>query len=354
MYSKNKILKNLFFVLVLLIIALIFVFSLGDIKEIFNVLINQTNYAYILVCVGLLFLYFIIMQLSFLILIRYRSKEISLAFSFYISGTNFFFDNITPFSSGGQPFQAYSLKQRNMKLSDSTSILLANFISYQICINVIFAIFLGCFYNKLATQIDNFMWLVFISYSINLVIMLFLLLIGCTKFVGNSLVAIMRALSKIKCLKKLLEPRIPKFLTYIEETQKDFKEIKNNMGVIVINFLLKLIALFIYYSIPFFICLAIGIPLDIKEMFYIMAITCTALTITIWVPTPGAVGGVELAFTLLFSTFLVGYDNIEGITLSAMLLWRLITYYLVIAYGFIMYMLFERLNRLNPVIKNSE
>ena len=354
MYSKNKILKNLFFVLVLLIIALIFVFSLGDIKEIFNVLIHQTNYTYILACVGLLFLYFIIMQLSFLILIRYRSKEISLADSFYISGTNFFFDNITPFSSGGQPFQAYSLKQRNMKLSDSTSILLANFISYQIGINVIFAIFLGCFYNRLANQIDNFMWLVFISYSINLVIMLFLLLIGCTKFVGNSLVAMLRGLSKIKFLNKLLEPRIPKFQTYIEETQKDFKEIKNNMGVIVINFFLKLIALFIYYSIPFFICRAIGISLDIKEIFYIMAITCTALTVTIWVPTPGAVGGVELAFTLLFSTFLVGYDNIEGITLSAMLLWRLITYYLVIAYGFIMYMLFERSNRLHPIIKDSE
>ena len=241
----------------------------------------------------------------------------------------------------GQPFQAYSLKTRGMKLSDSTAILLGNFISYQIALNVIFGVFLIAFGKRLASQIDNFMWLVFISYSINLIVMIFLLLIGLTKWVGNGLVKMMIGLSRVKFLNKLLEPRIDKFKIYIEETQRDFKELGSNIGLLVVNFILKLVALMLYYSIPFFIARAIGIDLSFKEIFYIMAITSAALTITIWLPTPGAAGGVELAFTLLFGSFLVGYEDIEGLTVSAMLLWRLITYYLVIVYGFIMYMLFE-------------
>ena len=109
MYSKKKIIKNLILVFAILIILIITVFSLGDIKTICDVLIHQTNYAYIAICVALILLYCFFFQLSLTILIKHKYKEISVVDSMYISGSEFFFNGITPFSSGGQPFQAYAL-----------------------------------------------------------------------------------------------------------------------------------------------------------------------------------------------------------------------------------------------------
>lgn len=345
MYSKKKIIKYILLVVALFIIALIFIFSIGDIKEIINVLAHQTNYGYIALCILILLLYCITMQLSLTVLIKKKQREIGFFDAMYISGTDFFFNNITPFATGGQPFQAYALKAKKMKFSDSTAILLGNFLSYQMSINVIFAAFLIIYFERIQNQVDNLMWLIFIGFGINFIIMLFVILIGCTKTAGKILVGIMVLFSKIKFLNKFIGDKIDKFRVYIEETQQGFKELSKNIGSVIINFILKLISLMIYYSIPFFIYHAIGVKLEYSDIFYVIAMTSFALTITCWVPTPGAVGGIELAFTTLFSGLLIGYTDVSSITISAMLLWRLITYYLILAYGFIMYVLFERGNK---------
>ena len=345
MYSKKKIIKYVLLVLALLVIALIFIFSIGDIKEIFNVLAHQTNYGYIALCILILLLYCITMQLSLTVLIKNKQKEIGFFDSMYISGTDFFFNNITPFATGGQPFQAYALKAKKMKFSDSTAILLGNFLSYQMSINVIFGAFLIIYFDRIQNQVDNLMWLIFIGFGINLIIMIIVILIGCTKTAGRIIVGMMVLLSKIKFLNKFISNKIDKFSVYIEETQQGFKELSKSIGAVLINFILKLISLLIYYSIPFFIYHAIGVKLDYSDIFYVIAMTSFALTIICWVPTPGAVGGIELAFTTLFSGLLIGYTDVSSITISAMLLWRLITYYLILVYGFVMYILFERGNK---------
>jgi len=330
-------------VVVLLIVALIFVFNLGDINEIGNVLIHQTNYGYIALCVLILLCYCFIMQCSLTVLIRSRCKQVGFLDSMYISGTEFFFNSITPFATGGQPFQAYALKQKNMKFSDSTSTLLSNFLTYQLSINLIFGAFLIGYFKRIQGQVPNLMWMIFIGFSINFIIMLGVILIGCTKTAGKAIVGIMVLFSKIKFLNKFLGSRIEKFKLYISETQQGFKDMTKNVGPLVLSLILKIISLLIYYSIPFFIYLAIGVKLDYSDIFYVIAMTSFALNITCWVPTPGAVGGIELAFTSLFSSLIVGYS--DNVTISAMLLWRLITYYLILAYGFIMYILFEKGNK---------
>lgn len=354
MYSKNKIVKYVMLVVVLLIIALIFVFTLGDIKVIGDVLINKTNYAYIALCLLILFAYFIIMQLSLTLLIKRKCKTVGFFDAMYISGTEFFFNSITPFATGGQPFQAYALKVKKMKLSDSTSTLLSNFLTYQMAINLIFGTFLIVFFDRIQSQVSNLMWLLFIGFGINFIIMLLVVLIGCTKTCGKAIVGIMVLFSKIKFLKKFLENKVEKFELYIAETQQGFKEMSKNIPILFISLVLKTLSLLLYYSIPFFIYLAIGVNLELIDIFYVVAMTSFALTITCWVPTPGAVGGIELAFTSLFSSLLVGYSDTNSITLSAMLLWRFLTYYLVIIYGFVMYLLFEKGNKIKNNIDNNE
>ena len=345
MYSKKKIVRNVILVAAILLILLILIFSLGDIKKIGYVLINQTNYWMILLCVVIVLVYCVLYQISLVILTKYKYKGISFKDSFYVSGSEFFFNAITPFSSGGQPFQAYAFKRRGMKLSDSTSVLLLNFLAYQVVLNLFSIICLAIYYNRLAEQIDSIIWFVIVGFSINIIVMIFLILLGTTKFMGKLLIWLMDLLSKIKFLKKLLANKKPAFEVYVAEMQGAFKEIAKSKRIWFSAVISKIFALLVYYSIPYFVFLAIGIDLNFKDIFYIIAMTSFALTISIWVPTPGASGGAELAFTTLFTGLIIGYGDPDNIALSGMLVWRLLTYYFLIIYGFIMYILFERGNK---------
>ncbi len=345
MYPKKKIIKNIILVLAILIILIILVCSLGDIKSIVSVLANQTNYLYILVCIGIVILYCILFQASLTIIVKHKYKDISIKDSMFISGSEFFFNGITPFSSGGQPFQAYALKAKKMKLSDSTSALLLNFLVYQIVMNLFSVVCLIAYFSRLKEQVDNFIWLLIVGFSINMIMMLFIIAIGTTKIAGRIMVKLLTLLSKIKFLKKLLSNKIESFQTYVEEMQSAFKEMGKSKSVIFGSFILKALGLVCYYAIPFFIFYAIGVDLSFKNLFYVIAMTSFALTISIWVPTPGSSGGAELAFTTLFQGLLVGYVDASNLAVSGMLLWRLLTYYFLMAYGFIMYILFERGNK---------
>ena len=117
--SKGKIIRNLIFVFAILLLVILMVISLGDIKKIFNVLSNA-KISFIFLAILFVLLYAITYQASLMLLTKYRYKNIKFIDLYAISGTEFFFNAITPFSSGGQPFQAYALKRKNMKLSDST------------------------------------------------------------------------------------------------------------------------------------------------------------------------------------------------------------------------------------------
>lgn len=345
MYSKKSIWKKLILVFAILVVLIILLCSLGDIKAIWNVLSTQTNYFYIGICAILAIVYCLLFQSSLTVIIRRKYSDIRILDSMYIAGSEFFFNGVTPFSSGGQPFQAYGLKQKKMKLSDSTSALLLNFLIYQIVMNIFSVVCMVLYFTRLKEQVDNFIWLLVVGFSINLIIMLFLIGIGTLKFVGNLFVKLLVLFSKIKFLNKFLSSKVEAFKAYVTETQDAFKEMYKYKGTMAISFVLKALGLAVYYSIPFFIFWAIGVKIDIENIFYVIAMTSFALTISIWVPTPGASGGAELAFTTLFVGLLAGYNDINNLTMSGMLLWRLITYYFLMGYGFIMYILFERGNR---------
>lgn len=344
MYSRNKIIKNLILVVGILIVLIILLCSLGDITKIWNIITNNTKPWHLLLCLGVVLLYAFFNQLSLVMLVKHKYKDISFLDCYYISGSEFFFNAITPFSSGGQPFQAYALKRKNVKLSDSTSCLLLNFLAYQIVLNLFCAICIILYYNRLKAQVDNIVWLVIVGFSINLLVMILIVLIGTTKFMGKLLSKLMDLLCKIKFINKFIGNKKESFDTYVIEMQEAFREINRSKLLWLGCVITKVISLFLYYCIPYFAFICIGINLGIDNLFYVIAITSFSLTVTIWLPTPGSSGGAELAFTTFF-TGLINADDKKNLALSGMLIWRFFTYYLLIFYGFLMYVLFERGNK---------
>ncbi len=336
--NKKSLIKNLILVASLLILVFIIVFSISDITSIWEV-IKHANLNYILICIGLILIYLFLIPFSLHILVRKKNKEISFIDSMSICTSEFFFNGITPFSAGGQPYQVYAFNEKKVSLSESTSNLMINFIIYQIIINLISVGSMFIYFTEIKNSIEGFWILIIVGFTINIIVLILLFLIALSKKTRSIIDKFLRLLCKIKFLKKFIEPKIEGFNTYVVEVQDAFKEISRNKLTITIVSILKIIAMFVFYSIPFFAMKAIGVDLAINQIFFVIAMTSFALTIVIWLPTPGSSGGAEFAFTTLFMIL----PNVDkNIALSGMLIWRFFTYYFVMLYGFIGYLIFEK------------
>ena len=343
--SKKKIIRWLILVAAILILLIVLIVNLGDIKAIWHMLTNA-NIGYIFLAIGVVLLYAISYQASLIMLTKYRYKKLSVVDAFCISGSEFFFNAITPFSSGGQPFQAYALKRKGMGLSESTSVLLINFISYQICLNSVGLVFIILYYNKTFANIGNYIGFLIAGFTINMIILVLLLLLGLVKPVGNFFMMLFDLTCKIKFIGKRFGNKRERISNYINNMQNAFKDILKSFKIWILAILTKLLSFVFYYSIPFIALLAIGVEINTSNFMYTLALTSFTLTIAIWVPTPGGSGGVETAFKMLYTPFMenFGYttDEATTISLTIMLVWRFITYYLMIGYGFLLYLIFEK------------
>lgn len=336
MKNKKTLIRNLILLISLIVVVFIIIFSIGDIKNITNALLNA-DYKYILIVILLTLVYVILWPLSLALIIKKKEGFMKLSDCYKISATELFFNGITPFSSGGQPYQAYALKQKGVKLSEGTSILMINFIIYQVVINVFSIFALAFYFNRIKEEISAIIYITLIGFIINFLILLLLLAIALSKKTGVIIHKFLTFLTKFRLFKKL-EKFIPNVDLYVEEVQKAFKEMGKNYKNIVLTTIIKIIALLIFYAIPFYGLKALHIDIGYENIFYVVSMTCFALTMVVWLPTPGSSGGAEFAFSTIFQSLSISTD----LSLSLMLIWRFSTYYLVMLYGFIMYLLLQR------------
>ncbi len=347
--SKKKIVRWSIFVIAILIVLIIVLVSLGNIGNIIKIFQEHFNILWFLLCIALILLYAFIYKLSLVILVKRKYKDIPFLKLYFISGSEFFFNSITPFSTGGQPFQAYALKRCNVTLSDSTSQLLLNFVAYQISLNIVSIFCVIMYFNRLYSSIDNFIIFLVVGFSINMLIMILLILIGTSKLFGRALIGLINGICKIKFINKLVGDKTEDVTKYVNEMQSAFKEMGHNIHIWLICLLTKVLANIIYYVIPFVGFRVFAVEISMENFLYCFALTSFCLTTTIWVPLPGASGGAELVFLILFKSLIPNTDgvnletnmDIDTIATAGMLVWRFFTYYFMIGYGLFDYIMFE-------------
>ena len=242
--------------------------------------------------------------------------------------TTQFFHAITPFSTGGQPWQIYKLKKEGLTLGESTNIVIEDFIVYQIAL-----VFLGVvavISNKLFNILpkNNALGhLVTIGFIINLLVIVGLFIVAFSKKwnkkIIDGLVKILYKLRIIKDKEKLLK-KSESFITNFHKSAEILFESKTNfIKIIFLNF----IALILLYLIPY--ALIKGLNIDINP-FKVVVTSAYVMLVGSMVPIPGGTGGLEYSFVSFFGSF------IKGSKLSIiMIVWRLITYYFGITVGII-------------------
>lgn len=332
-----KSIKN--YTLNILLIGVISFFSIcfalhGDFSQI-KTIISEISLGtlFILVLLGLcpyLIEALILKKFSNLYLNSFSFKD-----GFVNAMTGAFFSGITPFSSGGQFAQAIVFKKQGISYTNSTGILLMHFILYQICLVVYTLLIMVYKYNELASFYNGFLSLALIGFLCNTVVIVCLLLGAISSSFQHFLTDRVLQLAHRFHLVKNYEFTRKKLETYLQDFHRELKVIQRHPREMMEISFLFIIKLTMLYSLPFIILVALGYQPSYQAFFNYFAVCAFVYLITAFIPIPGASGGSEGTFVVLF-TALMG----SVLARSSMLVWRFVTYYFTIILGCIIFMLY--------------
>ena len=334
--------KHIIWVLIALlatVVTFVVIFNFNDFNATINELthVDGVNMWYAVIC---LFIYFLTYPLSTCLIAKRSKCKASFMDSYFIGATEHFFNGITPFSTGGQPIQVYLYTKRKVKPSESTGIIATNFIAFLVATNI-YAIVSLFFYGQFSANFtDATRWMIILGFAMNLFTLAFIILICTCSFVRKWLVSILRLICKWKFIGKYVEKSIPAFEEYCANTQIAAKMILKSPITFIGAILLRIISLAFYYVMPFFILRALGVDVSWNVLPLIMLASSFAITTMVWVPTPGGTGGIEFAFTTIFTITAFGAIS-SSVGVTGMVLWRFLTYYVLMILSFITYISFN-------------
>lgn len=253
---------------------------------------------------------------------NYKFKQ-----AFRVTMIGQYFNSITPFASGGQPMQLYALTKQGLGAGSSGSALMIKFIIYQSILTIYSLILIFWKSAFFKSKMSNLFYLIAIGFTVNASVILFLIIFSKYRKLTHKLImGSSKVLGKLKLVKDMskLEVNINNNLDQFHENMEIVKHSKKLMIKAVMYTIAQLT---IYFSIPYFIYLSFGMRgASIGSM---IAGTAFVIMLTAFIPLPGAVGGAEGAFYMFFTLFFIS-SNI----MAAILLWRLITFYSCIIFGF--------------------
>lgn len=310
---------NTIIIFILTVIILFFLLR----KDFFDVVyyIVNSNYIYLFCALLTFFISFVCEQITLYFLTININDKIKFKSILKIGAITKFFNGITPLSSGGQPYQVYELHKRGVAISKGTSIVIQNYILFQI--SLILLAVISLITNKifnLFTFYPILKHLTIIGFTINFIILIFLLIVGFSnKFNKGIVLSIVKVLNKVRIVKDV-EHVNNKWIKICNEYHEGSQSLLKSKKTFIWGFLFQFISLACNYFVVFFLAKSLNI-MGINALGAITTSTYVFLT-SCYVPLPGASGGAEFAFLNFFGNF------VSGAKLKSLLLtWRFITFY---------------------------
>ncbi len=246
--------------------------------------------------------------------------------SFKVSMLGQLFNNITPFSTGGQPMQAYELSKTEKRVSDSLSAMAMKFIITQTALVVSTLLVVFFEFRFFAQLMQEYIWIAIVGFIVNILAIIAVIMAGVKKeMITFFTTPIIKLLGKVHILKNP-EHTKENLDKSIDNFRKQFLFMKSEKKMVLKMFLTAVVQSFAYYSITYMIYRAFG---NIGITFWqIIPTQAFLLLIMTFIPTPGSGIGAEGGFYLLFNTIFK-----EGTINMSILFWRLYTFYLPIMVG---------------------
>ncbi len=332
--KKNTALINIFLIVFFTVLVLWLALR-NNFNEVMGV-ISQVSLTWVLVVLGVAMLKQIIIGYIIMVLTKLSNKQYKFRQGIVNSFIASFFHGVTPSASGGQIAQLYVFKKQGIGTTDSVSVLWMDFIIYQSSMVGLVLILLILRFTYFYDNYSQMFFLVLIGFAVNSLVIVGLWLLAkfprCYRFITTTGVVIGAKLRIIKDKEKTIHN-----IDYqLEKFSKETEHLKSNKISIAYVVFLNIFRLVLYYSIPYFCALAIGLEIPTSMLIDIIALSSFVSMINAFIPIPGASGGTEATFIMMFS----GLFGVVNAT-SCMILWRFVSYYLILLIGGIVFVVFK-------------
>ena len=339
--------------IVLVATAISLVFSLWGDKWISVVdAFSEADIYWLLSCFGVVAASYLLDAFIYKIFCRLYTRRYRLHQGIAVSMIGAFYSDVTPSASGGQIMQAYTMKQQGIQISNAASILVMWFILYQtslIIFDVATLIVEAPFIPNLK-PIDigplqiPMVWVIAFGFFLNLAVIAGLYFMSFSHRVHNFILHyVIGFLGKIRVLKDPEKTR-ENLRVQVENFKIELRRLQVNIPVTIVIVFLFLCLLFLRNSVPYFAAMSLK-PFgpdysfnfnDLIDATFLASFhqMCSGI-----IPLPGQAGISEYFFYYLYHEFFTIrtpealINNIEGNIAACQILWRTMTFHLVLLIG---------------------
>lgn len=277
-------------------------------------------------------------SLRLMLVVSQFKIRLSFAQAFYNSAVGTFFTNITPMTAGGQPFQIYHLSVVGVPPETATNVIMSRFVEQAMTSLLISLLFLTQI-RWIASTLGMGRNLVYVALGVSLVMtMLLLLLLIRPHFIGRMAIAVERtSLGRLVGRVSGKHNWAPALHRWSHRLRENVRLLwKEKTGVMIIDILMGVVNIVLHaYSLLFVLQGVVGVQLPFLAVFISYVVLWQ---VVFYVPTPGASGGVEGAFALVYA----GMTSALGPTIIAIFVWRLASFYLLLLFDGLTYVVLGR------------
>ncbi len=306
-------------------IIISFLVDIGSLGEAFR----RVRWEHIIVPFAVYPVIYLIDSLRLKLVLRQFGYRIGLGTGFINSLMGYFFSNLTPMATGGQPFQIYHLQKNGIDAKTSTNIVMSRFIEYAGSAIILTLIFIPSIL-PLLHQMDVQTTFLIIGFSVSFAAcIIFIVLFFRPDWIGGFLVRIEHSF-----LGRFIT-RLSKKTGWAKAALAWSRDLKRNITflwkekfhIVLVDVLLCVLILGLQvFSLTWILVMFVGATVNYVQVF----VTVLLLNLVVYyIPSPGASGGLEGVYTMVFS-LITGQPQFAFI---AVFLWRVATYYLQIFFG---------------------
>ena len=245
--------------------------------------------------------------------------------SFFVGMIGLLYNAITPFSTGGQPMQIYTMRKMGMDTGKAGSIIAVKTITYQVVMVLYSLVLVAAKLRFFQTSVSNFSFVTIIGLVTNGTFIALVILFMISETTTDKIVySVIYFLNKIK-LCRHPEERYEKIHSQLEIFHDASKLMGNSFKLYVNVIAVTIVQITLNSLIPYFIYRSFN--MNTASITTMVAAQVCVTMVSAFVPLPGASGGAEGSFYIFFGMFF------KSAIIPAILLWRIITYYANILVG---------------------
>ena len=323
-----KKLKKLFpFIIIAasIIVVVCIAFSNKELENAWDVLFTL-NPLWLILALVAWFAYVFFDGMTYYAFLKNQGYKIKITEAIYLSIIGYYYSDITPGATGGQPMQVYEMKKKDIPVGIGTSTITVRFIMNQFATCVIVVLLWAFNKGFVDEQLGSIQGFYIAGFLVNfIVIPVVLLAVIFPKWLVKVCEGIIKLGAKIKLIKdkESAKESVNKVIVSYRES---FKNLLKQPKQLVLQFIISILCMLGLFFVTYFVYRAFG--LSEVSWYRILAITVLLFVSASYTPLPGASGANEGGFMVYFAGIFP--DKTIGL---ALLVWRFITFYLFLIIG---------------------